>query len=66
MNKKIIIIIIGLLAITSFIWIPAIVFAITDNYDKYAYYLKALEYGLEGLKAYFEFIKDMFKLALQL
>lgn len=55
---------IAVLIITSIIWLPAITFALTDNYDKFQYYVKALEYGLKGLVEYFKFIIELFKVAI--
>ncbi len=56
---------IGILAMLFLILgVPAIVLASKGNLDDYTAYIKALEYGLEGLKAYFEFIKDMFTIVI--
>jgi len=51
------------LLLTSIIWVPAIAFALTDNYDKFNYYVKALEYGLKGLQEYLKFVIELFKVA---
>ena len=64
MKRKTVIAIILFIAFTSILWIPATVFAITNSLDKFQYYVKALEYGLKGLEAYFKFIIELFKTAL--
>lgn len=63
MNKKILLFVLIVLMATLPLWMPATVFAITDQYDKLTYYLKALEYMYKGLIAYFEWIWRLFKLA---
>jgi len=62
-RRKLIGILIVLLVITSFLWVPLVVFAVTDNLDKFDYYVKALEYGLKGLVKYFDFILKLFEKA---
>lgn len=63
-ERKAIIVLLIVLALTSILWLPATVMALTDNYDKFQYYVKALEYGLKGLEAYLRFIIELFKTAL--
>jgi len=64
-SKRVIIALIVLvLVISSIIWAPALAFALNNDFNKFNYYLKALEYGLKGLIAYFKFVEEMFKLAL--
>lgn len=48
-NKRLFIVITITVLITSFIWVPALVFAVTDNLDKYDYYISALNNNLQGL-----------------
>lgn len=63
MKKKTIFLIVSIVFLTAIIWFPALVLATTDNFDKFQYYVKALEYGLKGLTAYFEFIIKLFRYA---
>ena len=46
--------------------VPFTVSAACGNLDKFQLYVKALEYGLKGLTAYFDFIIKLFKAAIGL
>ena len=61
--KKKLIIIGSILTATSIVWLPMIALAVS-NPDKLEFYIKALEYGLKGLKEYFQFIIELFKLVM--
>lgn len=63
MKRKLLAILIAVLILTSVIWLPALVLAVTNNFDKFDYYIKALEYGLKALVKYFEFILKLFEKA---
>jgi hypothetical protein len=41
----------------------AVVYAAGSDPEKFQYFVKALEYGLKGLKEYFNFIIELFKIA---
>jgi len=55
-------VILGLFAL--FIVLPAGVALAEGNPQMFDYYIKALEYGLKGLQEYFNFIIELFKVAL--
>ena len=63
-SRKLIVVVAVVLLLTSVLWFPAIALAVTDNYDKFEYYLKALEYGLKGLQEYFKFIIELYKISI--
>lgn len=46
--------------------LPAAVAVASGQLDRLDFYLKALQYGLKGLQAYFGFIVDLFKAAVGL
>ncbi len=52
--------------LTSPIWLPAVALAVTDQLDRFDYYVKALEYGLKGLIEYLKFVIELFKTAVSL
>ncbi len=62
-TKRLIVAAVIILVLTSVIWIPAMVYAATGNTEKLQLYVKAVEYGLKGLQAYFQFIIELFKTA---
>lgn len=66
MSRKIIIILLVLLAITSIVWIPAIVFAFQGQAEKFDYYVKALEYMYRGFVIYLQKVIELFKVAVGL
>ena len=49
--------------VTMPLWLPAVALAVTDQLDKFDYYVKALEYGLKGLIEYFKFVIELFRAA---
>jgi len=54
---------ITLLALTSVLWVPAVVCVATGQPDKFQYYLQSLDYLLKGLIEYFEAVIELFKVA---
>jgi len=62
-NRRLVVLGIIALLLTSVIWVPALVFAASGQPEKFQYYVKALEYGLKGLQQYFQFIIELFKAA---
>lgn len=63
-TKKLLLVLLIAIVATSIVWFPAVVMAVTDNLDRFDYYVKALEYGLKGLWYYFKFIVELFKTAI--
>ncbi|RLE87273.1 MAG: hypothetical protein DRJ67_05140 [Thermoprotei archaeon] len=62
-RSRLIAIVVAGAGLTSIIWVPALALAATGQVDKFNYYVKALEYGLKGLIEYFNFIVELFKVA---
>jgi len=63
MNKRVVIVVLVVLSITSILWIPAVVFALSGCPEKFDYYVKALEYMFKGLVEYFKWVVELFKIA---
>jgi hypothetical protein len=63
--RKLIAILVIIIAATSILWMPALTFAVRDEMDKFQYYLKALEYLLAGLREYFNAVIALFKEAIK-
>jgi hypothetical protein len=63
--RKLIAILVIIIAATSIVWMPALTFAVRDEMDKFQYYLKALEYLLAGLREYFNAVIALFKEAIK-
>jgi hypothetical protein len=53
-----------LVLVAVFIFIPFAVAYSIGHPERFEYYVKALEYGLLGLKEYFKFVLDLFKEAI--
>jgi hypothetical protein len=62
-NGKTLLIIALILLASSPLWVPATVYAMTDNMDKFQYYLEALKALLDGLVQYFNAVIQLFKTA---
>jgi hypothetical protein len=63
--RRLLVLLIVVLAVTAVVWMPAVVFAVRDEMDKFQYYLKALEYLLAGLREYFNAVIELFKEAIK-
>ena len=63
--RRLVAILVIILAVTSIVWMPALVFAVRDEVDKLQYYIKALEYLLAGLREYFNSVIALFKEAIK-
>jgi hypothetical protein len=61
LNRKILLVVVLALLVTSFIWIPAAVFATKDEVEKFQYYVEALRALLNGLIEYFKAVISLFK-----
>jgi len=65
LNRKVAFIIALALLASSPLWIPATVFAVTDNMDKFQYYVEALKALGNGLVEYFKAVIELFKEAVK-
>jgi regulator of protease activity HflC (stomatin/prohibitin superfamily) len=65
LNRKILLIVALILLASSPVWVPAAVFAVKGEYDKFQYYLEALKAMLNGLVEYFKAVIELFKEAVK-
>jgi hypothetical protein len=63
-NRKALLIVALILLASSPVWVPATVYAVKDESDKFQYYLEALKALLDGLVQYFNAVIQLFKTAI--
>jgi len=60
-NLRKLLLVVGVISVVAVAGV--VVYAAGSNPEKLEYFVKALEYGLKGLKEYFNFIVELFKIA---
>jgi hypothetical protein len=65
LNRKALLIVALILLASSPVWVPATVYAVKDESDKFQYYLEALKALLNGLVEYFKAVIELFKEAVK-
>ena len=63
LNRKALLIVALVLLMSSPVWVPATVYAVKDETEKFQYYMEALKALLDGLVQYFNAVIQLFKTA---
>jgi hypothetical protein len=65
LRRKLILLSLVILIATSIIWMPLTVYAVTDNMDKFQYYVEALKAMVDSLRETLNAIIELFKVAVK-
>jgi hypothetical protein len=65
LRRKLILLSLVILIATSFLWMPLTVYAVTDNMDKFQYYVEALKAMVDSLRETLNAIIELFKVAVK-
>jgi cell division protein FtsL len=61
LNRKVVLLVALILLASSPVWVPATVYAVKDETEKFQYYMEALKALLDGLVQYFNAVIQLFK-----